>query len=109
MSALVKSRHRRVFRQCPALPQTRTLKLSRVMCALCDGPRPGEAAGHPCAGSAEKEISLSIAPRIPIAVVVALPGERFRFVMFAFVSVRRIGKDRSDIVCRRCFFRDWRV
>src|SRR5215469_15748473 len=62
-----------------------------------------------CAGSAEKETSLSIAPRVPIAVVVALPGEHFMFVMFGFVSVRCSGNDRSDILCCRCFFRNWRV
>src|SRR5215469_7993119 len=39
---------------------------------------------HPCAGSAEKETSLGITPRVPIAVVVALPGEHFMFVMFGF-------------------------
>ena len=31
----VKSRHRRAFRRCPLYPQKRTLKLSRVMSALC--------------------------------------------------------------------------
>src|SRR6516225_11344192 len=68
-----------------------------------------EAAGRPCAGSAEKETSLGITPRVPIAVVVALTGKHSGFVMFAFFSVRRSGNDRSDILCCRCLFRDWRV
>src|SRR6516225_10680045 len=68
-----------------------------------------EAAGRPCAGSAEKETALGITPRVPIAVVVALTGKHSVFVMFAFFSVRRTGNDRSDILCCRCFFRDWRV
>src|SRR5215469_6443169 len=63
-----------------------------------------EATGHPCAGSAEKETSLGITPRVPIAVVVARPGEHFRFVMFAFDSVGCSGNDRCDILCCRCFF-----
>ena len=70
------------------------------------GPGRREAASHPCAGSAEKEISLGITPRVPIAVVVALPGEHFRFVMFDFDSIRRTGNDRSDILCCRYFLRD---
>jgi hypothetical protein len=70
--------------------------------------RPGrrEAASHPCTGSAEKETSwavprfLGITQRVPIAVVVALTGEHFGFVMLAFFSVRFCsGNDRRDIVC----------
>jgi hypothetical protein len=73
----------------------------------------GEAAGHTCAGSAEKETSwavprfLGITQRVPIAVVVALTGEHFGFVMLTFFSVRFCsGNDRRDILCWRCFFRD---
>jgi len=66
----------------------------------------GSGGYHPCAGSAEKETSLGITPRVPIAVVVALTGEHFGFVMFAFVSVRCSGNDRSGILGCRCFFRD---
>jgi len=65
--------------------------------------------GSPVRRISGKEISLGITPGVPIAVVVALTGEHFGFVMFAFFSVRCSGNDRSDILCCRCFFRDWRV
>jgi hypothetical protein len=69
-------------------------------------PRQSKAAGHPCAGLAEKETSLGITARVPIAVVVALTGEHLGFVMLAFVSVRFFsGNDRSGSLCCRCFFR----
>jgi hypothetical protein len=75
---------------------------------LLTGPGRREAAGHTCAGSAEKETSwavprfLGITQRVPIAVVVALTGEHFGFVMLTFFSVRFCsGNDRRDILCWR--------
>src|SRR6516164_10968984 len=68
-----------------------------------------------CAGSLEKRTSwavpvfLGVTQRVPIAVVVALTGEHFGFVMLAFFSVRFCsGNDRWDLLCWRCFFSDRR-
>jgi hypothetical protein len=56
-----------------------------------------EAAGHPCAGSAEKETSwavrfLGITQRVPVAVVVMLTGEHFGFVMLVLDTTALTGK-----------------
>src|SRR5215469_5853411 len=68
-----------------------------------------------CAGSLEKRTSwavpvfFGVTQRVPIAVVVALTGEHFGFVMLAFFSVRFCsGNDRWDLLCWRCFFSDRR-
>jgi hypothetical protein len=50
---------------------------------------------------------LGITQRVPIAVVVALTGDHFRFEVLAFFSVRFCsGNDRGDVFCWRRFFRD---
>src|SRR5215472_19035314 len=68
-----------------------------------------------CARSLEKRTSwavpvfFGVTQRVPIAVVVALTGEHFGFVMLAFFSVRFCsGNDRWDLLCWRCFFSDRR-
>ena len=65
-----------------------------------------EAAGHSRAGSAEKEtawtisIFFGITQSVPISVIVALTGENFGLVMFAFFSVRFLDdNDRRDSFC----------
>ena len=70
--------------------------------SILDGPGRREAAGHPCAGSAEPEASWAvprffrITRRLPIAVVVVLTGKHFGFVMLAFLvsafAVETIGE-----------------
>src|ERR1700752_3416225 len=69
-----------------------------------NGPRRREAADYPCVGSLEKGTSravprfFGITQRVPIAVVVALTGEYFGFVVLGFFGVRFCGgNDRRDI------------
>ena len=73
----------------------------------------GQAAGHPCAELAEPEASwavprlFGITQRVPVAVVVALTGQHFGFVMLAFFSVRFCsGDDPRSSLCWRYFFCD---
>src|SRR6516162_7918043 len=68
-----------------------------------------------CAGSLEKRTSRAVpvfygvTQRVPVAVVVALTGQHFGFVMLAFFSVRFCsGDDPRSSLCWRCFFSDQR-